>query len=228
MISNFDSRRKFEATVKLMWCGIPQQLARERVEGDEIEDKTVYEFDPLGGNLLRSNPIQIWEDILTPAEQKIGKVLGNGYNFLFYGANGSGKTHSAIQFLCSAIEEGRSGYYITLRDLYLLYNEVNFKDPTATHIELLKYIQSADVLVLDEVGKETLSGPVVSFVEDLLKSRSVRACTTFICSNIQVAKNDFLNRYGNSVWDVIRGCYFVYQFSAKGDYRLKFRRKLEL
>lgn len=228
MQSQFSSRMKYEATIRLMWCGVPHQLAVERVESADVVEKVVYEFDPVSQNLLRSKKINLWGDILSLAEAQIDTVLDRGYNFLFYGANGSGKTHSAIQFLCSSIEAGKSGYYITLRDLYLLYNEVNFKEPTEVDAQLLSYIQKADVLVLDEVGKETLSAPVISFIEDLIKSRSARACSTFICSNIPVQKQEFLSRYGNSVWDVIRGCYFVYQFSADGDYRSKFRRQLEL
>lgn len=228
MKSRFSSRREYESTVKLMWSGVPELIARERVEGGEVEEKTVYAFDPLSMVVHRSEPILLWEKILLPVEDKLDTVLARGYNFLFYGANGSGKTHSAVQILCSAIELGHSGYYITLRDLYLLYNEVNFKEHTPDQSALLDFISKADVLVLDEVGKESLTGPVVSFIEDLLKARSTRPCTTFICSNIQIHKKEFLTRYGNSVWDIVRGCYFVYHFASSGDYRSKFRKTLDL
>jgi len=226
--SQFTSRREYEAAVRLIWSGIPEQVARERVSGSEIRDKDVYEFDPISLNVLRAKPIKIWESVLSVAEEHIEKVLARSYSFLFYGANGSGKTHSAIQFLCTAIESGYSGYYISLRDLYLLFNEVSFKEHSQTQADLLAFISTVDVLVLDEVGKETLSGPVISYVEDLLKTRSTKPCSTIICSNIQVHKKEFLTRYGNSVWDIIRGNYFVYHFSADGDFRKQFRKTLDL
>lgn len=225
---SFSSRREYESVIQLMWAGVPELIARDRLAGDSIQDKEVYEFDPIGMNVIRSKPIHIWEQILLPAEEKLDLVLSRGYNFLFYGANGSGKTHSATQFLCTALETGYSGYYITLRDLYLLFNEVSFKDHSKSQSDLLAYILKASVLVIDEVGKESLSAPIISFIEDTLKSRSVRPCSTLMCSNIQVHKQEFLARYGNSVWDILRGNYFIYHFAASGDYRMKFRKTLDL
>lgn len=222
----YKSRMKYEWVVRRVWSGVPDVYLDPILEKD-IEDKIVYEFDPIK-NQVDSTPIDFNNDRLFKLTKDLKSVASKGYNFMFYGANGSGKTFSALYLLSEAISQDLDCYYIFIKDLYNLYNEVSYKTPTEVEVELYDYIMTADYLVLDEVGKETLSAPLLSFLETLLKSRAMTGKVTVICTNIDVRNNNFLERYGNSIWDLIRGSYFVFHFSSKGDFRQKHRIKWEL
>jgi len=222
----YTSKRRYEWAVQRVWAGVPDSYLNPIFDND-IEERVVYEMDPISGSVDKT-PIDFNNERLFKLTNNITEVINRGYNFLFYGANGSGKTFSAIYILSAAIGAGLTGYYIHLKDLYNLYNEVHYSQPDKLKEDLYRYIVSADYLVVDEVGKESLSAPAIAFIESLLKTRATSLSCTIICSNIDLRQGQMLERYGNSVWDIVRGSYFVFHFSSKGDFRKKFRAKWDL
>jgi DNA replication protein DnaC len=217
--SELSSKMEFERVVRMVAANIPEAYIREIMAGGFV-DKKVYYFDPYESEILEDVWPKLVQYIIDPQKMREKKV-----DLLFFGANGSGKTFEALRLLAAATRSS-SCYYIYLRDLYTLYNEVNFKDPTREQIQTLDYITTCDYLVIDEVGKESLSAPLISYMETLLKYRAGAMKRTVICSNIDASKKELLTRYGNSVWDVVASGYLMFQFSAKGNFRKQFRVEL--
>lgn len=156
-----------------------------------------------------------------------------GLSLILYGYNGSGKTHFAKQILYDAIGQGYGGYYIVSTDLQQLYNKVSFSGK-ATELEsaLLDYIRNCDLLVIDEVGKETLSDAFLVSFESILKHRTARDKSTIQVTNLQLShgevtnlKSEYKTRYGASIYNLLFEHYRLICFSRHGEFRLKERKE---
>jgi DNA replication protein DnaC len=222
-------QKKFSASLKYLKANIPLGDLQSHFDGD-IEDKCVIEYDPIDKQM--SKPMFIHQAKMNAVVEELnGKVLKDGYSFLFVGHNGSGKTHTGTYLLANAIDAGLTGYYMFFKDLYNLFNQVNYKDHEVDQSLLLDYVVNCQYLVIDELGKEKLSEPVIGFLEYLIKTRQASKLPTVFMTNLQIQDrkkdNKILERYGNSVWDCFRQ-YFIFQFKSDNDFRAKTRLKWTL
>lgn len=163
----------------------------------------------------------------------LDKFLAEGLSLILFGYNGSGKTHFAKQLLVDVIKSGKTGYYIVCTDLQQLYNKVSFSGK-ATYLEekLLDHIMNCDLLVIDEVGKETLSDSFLVSFEAFLKHRTSRDKSTVQITNLQLSYNDkgvqkseYKNRYGASIYNLLLQHYRLICFSKHGEFRSKERKE---
>ncbi len=159
----------------------------------------------------------------------LGQAMENGLSFLFFGFNGGGKSYTAKYLLYKSIEAGYSGYYTTMADLQKLYNKISFS-ARASELEefMLEHMRTCDLLVIDELGKETLSDAFLVMMESILKGRSSRDRATILVTNIQFVKDgksDFMDRYGSSIFNLLYQHYRVFIFSKHGEFRKKERKE---
>jgi len=199
------------------------------------EEVKAYEFDPVESK-ISTGLINMYETKIEPYLDELnGKVLQNGLSLFFSGPNSTGKTFMANYILSVAISEGLSGFYITFKDLYYLYNSTIIKnndDIRYNPLEVYNYVANCQMLVLDEMGKETLSESALTFLEQLIKHRTSRNLATVIVSNLNIVgkydttmgmtdKSEFLKRYGNSIGECLKVNYFFFVFSKEAEANMR-------
>lgn len=209
---------------------IPFHFVQE-VYGDksETEEKKVREFDPVSGKL--SKPFDCYSDLMWAYIEGIDKkVLQNGYSFLFYGFNGSGKTHTSIHLLMKALDRGLTGYFIFFKDLINLYNKSEFKREEDAS-RLYSHVMNCDFLVVDELGKESsITDNLLGSFEQIVKHRCNILKPTVYTTNIDFPNEEggFLERYKTSVYNSMLQHYRILQFSKAGNFRVKKRKEWEI
>jgi DNA replication protein DnaC len=195
----------------------------------EIADKRCREFEMVLDSF--SDPFQGYEKLFYPYLASLDStVMDKGYSFVFYGFNGSGKTHTALTILQRAVEVGLSGYYLDFKDLVNFYNKSEFSREYDSE-SLYKFILNCDLLVADEIGKESkVSDNVIGVFEQLIKKRQASRKPTILVTNIifQDEKGGFKNRYGSSIWNALYDNYRIIAFDKNGDFRAKMREDWEI
>ncbi len=106
-------------------------------------------------------------------------------NLLFTGSSGLGKTFLANCVAAEAIKEGKSVIYQTAP--ILLDKMVNFKfkfDKTEEEIEEYNNIFDVDLLILDDLGTETISAAKYSELFNILNTRLLKNKKILISTNL--------------------------------------------
>jgi hypothetical protein len=183
--------------------------------------KTVYQYSHAAKN-LEKRELSATKHILMPYFAALDEHLGFGHSFVFFGFNGSGKTFSALLIQYEATRQNYDTYYINAKDLQILMNKVLFSKDVSFYERLeIEHIENCDLLVLDELGKESLTENALSLFELLLKKRTTENRATIIVTNLDMAKQEFDNRYGSSLTNLLHEKYRVYGFNREGEFRKK-------
>lgn len=227
-IKNRYPHEKFLYLFPFIKCGIPLDeildLSKKSPSPVDIIIKDIKEPKNDERSTLYTH-LDAFIDLLLDSNELLGR------SFFFYGPNSAGKTFAACYILAHLIRN-YSVYYINWKDLYAIYNEASYKD-NEDSVQLLNYIMNCDILVIDELGKENISPSLLATLELLLKKRANSLLTTIICSNINIGEhplteesNEFIGRYGNSIFEALQKKYYFFQFSMKGNFRTKARHEL--
>lgn len=217
-----DDEREWAA--QRIYANMPYNYLAPIWRGDTFP-KMVKEYGPVEQAFITNAvPFSEYEE---PILDNIDAVLDEGYNFVFCGAQGGGKTYSALNIISEAISWGKSAYYINSQDLYSLYNKTHYSNNLVEpfDLRLWKYISTVDFLCLDEFGKENKTEQFLYFAERVLKDRSNRRMCTIVCTNLDSSE---VSKGLASVSDIVRGSFFVYQFARTGDMRAKTRKSFNL
>lgn len=209
--------------------GIPLGELKKLLTEGPVE-KQFVEFDPSSGSLSKPKAASL---LFGRIIKHLPDVLDNGLSMVLYGPNGCGKTMSALHVLAHAIEDGYEGYYLNFKDFLRDYNRHfhAYFDEDVQLKEYIDYIYNCDMLVLDEVGKESnTTENVVSAFESLIKHRvSMDKSTILICNldmNPEAKTLDkmvFYKKYGGSIYDALMEKYKMFLGSKKAQLRLKNR-----
>lgn len=192
---------------------------------EKIEPRKWAEFDPLTQKLSKpTKSMGLFQKYSTSED-----LFTHGYSLFFFGPNGSGKTMLALKILCSHIERGKSGFYLHFKEYMQVYNDSSIARDQHS-MTLTRHIERCDMLILDEMGKESkVSANVIGELERLLKQRSANRKPTIILSNLPaVGEASFEQRYGNSVYDILLQRYKFIQFSKENNFRAKLRENWQL
>lgn len=107
-----------------------------------------------------------------------------GRGLLLTGSIGVGKTHLAVGILQSLIaERGAAGMFCDYRDLLKQVQNSYNRNVSATELEILAPVFSAEVLVLDELGASKPTDWVWDTVAHILNTRYNDCRTTIITTN---------------------------------------------
>jgi DNA replication protein DnaC len=149
-------------------------------------------------------------------------AMSDGRGLLLFGENGVGKTFSACHVLARALSQGYTAGYLTAQ-AFTTHTRASWNDPVLK--AWLDTITTADLLVLDEVGKEHRANGsewVAAEFDTLLRARRGDLKPTIIISNLTMVQ--FKERYGVSLWSIMRDRMTVLQY-APGDYRAEAARR---
>lgn len=111
-------------------------------------------------------------------------VETGGKGLLLTGSIGVGKTHLAVGILKALIaERGAAGLFCDYRDLLKQVQNSYNRNVSATELEILAPVFSAEVLVLDELGASKPTDWVWDTVAHILNTRYNDCRTTIITTN---------------------------------------------
>lgn len=133
----------------------------------------------------------------------IAEMVDDQVNLTLYGSNGSGKTYLTSILVKEAYRRRYTSFRVTLET----FIQLHFKQED--HLkEKLQKIYSCEILVIDEVGKETIMKNDFNIVkfEELLRQRDTDGLVTILCMNLPLeGANGFYKQYGNSIKDLTEG-----------------------
>ena len=145
-------------------------------------------------------------------------------NLLFQGDVGTGKTFLSNCIAKEIIEKGYSVVYFTAFQLFdvLAKNTFEASKQSDDMKEVYEHIFDCDLLIIDDLGTETVNSFVTSQLFLILNERHIRKRSTIISSNLSLQKmNDI---YSERSLSRILGNYSIFKFQGD-DIRLKKRKQ---
>lgn len=113
----------------------------------------------------------------------MAEMRQRGGGLVLYGSNGTGKTSACVYVAKEYRRRGHTVLFLEAAELKGLVMEKAAFDEDETWWDRAK---SVDVLVIDDLGKETLdsTGFGAALFDELLRARNARKLVTFITSNV--------------------------------------------
>lgn len=179
-------RRPVRSTLSrenLAYRGVPKEFFRADLNEYPIDEDKKEVFERYINNL----PIMVDDQV----------------NLTLYGSNGSGKTYLTSILVKEAYRQRYTSFRVTLET----FIQLHFKQDEALQ-EKLQKIYKCEILVIDEVGKETQMKNdfhIVKF-EELMRQRDTEGLVTILCMNLPLeGENGFYAQYGRSIADLVEG-----------------------
>lgn len=138
--------------------GAPIELKKFIEELDEIK---VMNFDKYKSGVDKKECLSPIKNILLQFDdgacnRPIKRFINHNYRLYFDGKNGGGKSQAAISLMLEGMKRNQKGYFLSMHTLNSLF-QYNFKDEeeNARVNEVKKKISDSDILVLDDLGRES-------------------------------------------------------------------------
>lgn len=109
---------------------------------------------------------------------------------LLIGLPGVGKTHLAVAMLKECIYKGGTGIFYTMIDLLAALRSTYTRQDSSTESEVLRDVTEADIVVLDELGRERVSEWRDEMLHLVVNARYSNRRPTIFTTNYDVAGID--------------------------------------
>lgn len=99
---------------------------------------------------------------------------------------GTGKTFEAVALLRRRVELGKVGLFVTTEDLLQQIRDTYDADAQASTAAVIGAAKTVDVLVLDDIGSEHVTGWVLRQLTTVINARATACLPTIFTSNIAI------------------------------------------
>jgi DNA replication protein DnaC len=219
--------RKYIYIFDLLIAGVKEHKAVSIIS-QKAKECFVREVDLSDGRKLEKS--KLYQDHLFKYAANIEKVLECGYSYVFIGVNSTGKTFAALKLLHHFLKMGKSGHYIKFRKLMKIINRTlsgHGQERTLAD-RLLDEILKVDLLVIDELGRETGNREhIASEVDEILKDRDMANLPTIVITNREFENIEDLYEGGNSaIISAFMRNYKLFIFDPRNDFRKQERKQI--
>ncbi|WP_026486451.1 ATP-binding protein [Caldanaerobius polysaccharolyticus] len=174
------------------------------------------DVDPEQGMSPRQNMQQILE-----RSRKFIQSFGenDGYSFLFYGRSGLGKTFLSYCIAKELLDRGYVVLYLTSTDLFDILREFKLSDDDYTD-EHIQMIFDSDLLILDDLGTEPLTGFTLQELFNVINKRLIHGKRMIVSTNLTL--DEITSYYPERIYSRLLGNFKLFYFFGE-DIRLKKR-----
>ena len=183
----------------------------ERFENFRL-DYYPEETDPV----YRVSPRRLMEKTLAVCKKYAEDFSGTG-NLLFTGGTGLGKTFLSACIANAVADKGFSVAYESAPQLFEKLNK-NFFNPDDQSRQNAESLQSADLLIIDDLGTELTNSFTVAALYSLVNERLLSGKSMIISTNLNVS--EIAKRYSPQIASRLEGCFKVATFVGQ-DIRVK-------
>lgn len=131
-------------------------------------------------------------------------------SILFQGGTGLGKTHLSLAIAGKAIDKGYGVVYGSVHSFASALERERFNPAEEDTAQLLN---SADLLLLDDLGTEFPSQYVSSSLYNIIDTRIMKSLPTIISTNLSI--EELQKRYGERLVSRLFSCYVRLTFAGK-------------
>lgn len=204
-----------------------QKLIEKYYQQSNIKDILRREnFDTFNFNLYSNQPYppsglsprQNMENIYGFAVNYVQHFGSGSKNILFYGNSGLGKTFLANCISKSLLDMQKTVLYNTSAGLIDMLRAIRFDDSKDEHDEALSEIMNCDMLVIDDLGTETMNSFSYSELFNIINTRLLKNKKMIISTNYTL--DDLLKNYPERITSRILGNFEIKKFFGD-DIRLK-------
>ena len=175
------------------------------------------DIDPLTGLSSR--------DLMKTAYNTSLKFIKNfpsGASLLFFGKAGLGKTFLSHCIAEELMKKGYSVLYLSAPDLFdiLRKNVLGEKsEDESSYSELVEYTKTCDLLIIDDLGMESVTEFTISQLNICLNERLLKKRSTLISTNL--SPGELRETYGERISSRITGLYDICKFYGRDIRMLK-------
>ena len=202
---------------------LKQAILRYTYRQSNIEDVLQREnFDTLTYDYYTDAECERMKEIIGQCRHFADRFGHEYENILLQGNVGVGKTFLTNCMAKAVLDKGYSVIYFTSMRLFDTLSRGIFRYDDDESWDLQKDIYSADLLIIDDLGTESVNSFVASRLFDILNERDLRKKPTIISTNLSF--EDINGRYTERNFSRIFGNYKILHPDVE-DIRIRKRRK---
>ncbi len=129
---------------------------------------------------------------------------------LMMGATGLGKTHLSSAVAGEIIKKGSDVFYTGAIDLFSTFETERFKNYSNDPNELIERYFECDLLIIDDLGTETVNNFSVSVLYNVLNDRLSRKKPTIVSTNL--TSEEIKSKYNDRITSRLFGEYHILSF----------------
>ena len=185
-------KRKTISEKNLIRMGVPKRFI----------SSTIMDFNTYGDERLGEVKVFIKNYI-----KELDKNIQEGKGIMLFGSNGVGKSMLASIILKESYIKRYVGKRCTyteyLSEYARLWTAKSDEEKIVMEDAFIYYFKGADILVLEELGKELDTKISIPALEDLLRYREEHGLCTIICTNL--SPSNIQEVYGASIFSLLKG-----------------------
>lgn len=176
------------------YCGSAQAIQRKRqqVQFNRMMTKLDRKANPMKGRLSTYKPCNTHQSDALRASKAfigdgdIGFANGNVFkrSIVFVGQVGSGKTHIVSAIGNELAHNGKNVWYMKFGEMIRRVNACLDDSIGIPQIEVIHALQYVDVLILDDVGRDNVTGATKDLFFDIIDARYDIDLPTIITTNL--------------------------------------------
>lgn len=165
-------------------------------------------FESLTSEYYQGDDLNRFQNAVRECREFIDQFHRDYRNLFFYGTVGTGKSFLSGCIAKELIERGHSVLYFSSAQLFdiLSINSYDYKKKEELY-NLLDDLYNCDLLIIDDLGTETLRANVTSQLFSCLNERHIRKKPTIISTNLSLEETR--NRYSDRIFSRIMSNYHV-------------------